>query len=167
VAGLRRRVPPRHGGWRADVLELVVIAVAAAGVYQGHAELADAGEPSLLALLAPGLVALAVALIVARALPWLPAAAGAAPLPYGRAGAALAALHLARRPGTHRVFAVLAVAVAVLTTTALYGNTASAAWTQRANLAVGADRVLTVRAANSATLLAAVRAEDPDGAYAM
>src|SRR5690606_10821729 len=67
VVGLLRRVPPRHRGWRADVVELVVVAVAAGGVYQGHADLASGGEPSMLALLAPGLVALAVAVIVARA----------------------------------------------------------------------------------------------------
>ena len=166
VLDLLRRVPDRARGWRGGVADLVIVAVAAAGVYQGYA---DARSPanSLLSLLAPGLVALAVALLSARALPWLAARVGARAVRAGRPGTALTALHLARRPGTHRVFAVLSVAVAILAIDAVYWQTATQAWARRAAHELGAPRVLTVRAPSSTALLGAVRAVDPAGSYAM
>jgi hypothetical protein len=167
VVGLLRRVPARHRGWRAEVVDLVVVLLAAVGVYQGRAEATSGSGPSTLALLAPALVGLAVALLIARTLPWLAGAVGGSALRAGRAGAALAALHLARRPGGHRLFAVLAVAVSVLATSLVFWHAATDAWSRRADQAVGADRVLTVRAENSAALLAAVRSVDPAGTYAM
>ena len=167
VVGLLRRVPARHRGWRAEVFDLVVVLVAVVGVYQGHVEAvlgqrsvdagparARPGRPGGGAAGGPG------AALAGRAV-------GGAALRAGRAGVALAALHLARRPGTHRVFAVLAVAMSVLATSLVFWHAATDAWTQRAAQVVGADRVLTVRAENSATLLAAVRAVDPDGTFAM
>ena len=42
VVGLLRRVPARHRGWRAEVLDLVVVLVAVVGVYQGHVEASSA-----------------------------------------------------------------------------------------------------------------------------
>jgi hypothetical protein len=167
VVALLRRVPPRHRGWRAEVFDLVVVVVAVAGVYQGHADLARAGEASFLALLAPGLVGLAAALVIARILPWLAGIVGRSAVANGRAGAALAALHLARRPGTQRVFAVLVVSASVVSTTTLFWHTATRAWSDRAVQAVGAHRVLTVQAATSTALLAAVRDADPEGRHAM
>jgi ABC-type antimicrobial peptide transport system permease subunit len=163
VATLLRRVPARGRPVVAGLVDLAVVAVAVAGVYQGGAE----SEASVFALLAPGLVGLAVALLVARLLPMLAARAGGAAIRAGRPDVALTALHLARRPGTHRVFAVLAVAAAVFTTTSFAWHTASGGWVRRAGQELGAPRVLSVRAANSSTLLAAVRAADPDGRYAM
>src|SRR5262249_38197150 len=132
-----------------------------------YAELKQRGEPSLLALLAPALVGLAVALLVARALPWLAARSGAAALRAGRPGAGLTALHLARRRGTHRVFAVLAAWVAALTSAMFFWHTATVGWADRAGQELGAQRVLTVQAANSTALMSAVRAIDPAGDFAM
>jgi hypothetical protein len=167
VLDLLRRVPDRGRGWRGSVADLVIVAVAAAGVYQGYADARTAANSSLLALLAPGLVALAIALLSARALPWLAARVGAHAVRSGRPGTALTALHLARRPGTHRVFAVLSVAVAILAIDAVYWQTATEAWARRAAHELGAPRVLTVRAPNSTALLGVVRAVDPAGTYAM
>jgi putative ABC transport system permease protein len=167
VLDLLRRVPDRGRGWRAGVADLVIVAVAGVGVYQGYADARSGTGASVLALLAPGLVALAVALLSARALPWLAARVGTWTLRSGRPGAALTALHLGRRPGTHRVFAVLTVAVAILAIDAVYWRTATEAWDRRAGTELGAPRVLTVRAANSTALLGAVRAADPTGGYAM
>ena len=93
--------------------------------------------------------------------------AGVAALRAGRAGLALAALHLGRRSGTHRIVAVLAVAVAVFTTATLFWQAATVAWGQRAAQELGAPRVLVVQARGAAQLLAAVRAVDPEGRYAM
>jgi hypothetical protein len=134
-------------------------------VYQGRGE--AGGQESVFALLAPGLVGLAVALLIARLLPLAATRTGGAAIRAGRPDVALTALHLARRPGTHRVFAVLAVVAAVFTTTTFAWHTASVGWARRAAQELGAPRVLTVRAANSSALLAAVRAADPDGRYAM
>ncbi len=167
VVALLRQVPGGHRNWRAEVGDLVILLLAGVGVYQGYAELRANGEASLLTLMAPVLVGLAVALLVARALPWLAAHAGAAALRSGRPGTGLTALHLARRRGTHRVFAVLAVCVAVFTTAMFFWHTASIGWADRAEQEMGAQRVLTVRALNSTALLQAVRNVDPEGAYAM
>ncbi len=167
VLSLLRRVPSRRSRWRASATDLAVIALALAGVYQGHAELAPGRTPSPLALATPALIGLAVALVLARALPQVSARSGARGLSTGRPGAALGALHVARRPGTERVFLVVAVAVSVAVTTAFYAASALSAWDARAGLELGADRVLTVQAPNSTALLADVRAADPTGRYAM
>src|SRR5262249_3114827 len=71
VAGLLRRVPARSRPVVAGLVDLAVVAVAVAGVYQGGAE----REASVFALLAPGLVGLAFALLVARLLPLVAARA--------------------------------------------------------------------------------------------
>lgn len=167
VLSLLRRVPGRRSRWRAPVADLAVVALALAGVYQGHAEQDPGGAPSPLALATPALIGLAIALVLARALPLLAAWFGARGLATARPGAALGALHVARRPGTERVFLVVAVAVSVAVTTAFYAATALSAWDARAGLELGADRVLTVQAQNSTALLADVRAADPAGRYAM
>jgi ABC-type lipoprotein release transport system permease subunit len=167
VSTLIRRVPSRRSGWRAELGDLLIVVLAIAGVYQGYADLQSGGSPSILSLLAPGLVGLAVAVVAARALPLLAAGGATAALSSGRPGLALAALHVARRPGTQRVFAVIAVSVSVLSTTLFFWQTANDAWGRRAVAELGAARVLTVRADNSATLLAGVRAADPSGRYAM
>ena len=166
VTELLRRVPQRRG-WRAEVADLVVVAVAAAGIYQAYAVSVEPGEAAGLTLLAPALIALVVALIVARTLAPLAAVAGARALRAGRLPVLLAATSIARRPGTHRVFALLTVAVAILTT-ALFGAHASGQAGQlRAEHETGADRVLTVQARSRAHLLAAVRSADPTGGHAM
>jgi hypothetical protein len=167
VVDLLRRVPGQHRGWRADIADLVVVALAVAGVYQGQLDVRSGREASVFALLAPVLVGLAVALLVARALLPLAARIGTAALRSGRPGVALAAMHLARRDGTQRVFAVMVVAVAVFTTSTMFWQAATVAWSQRAVAELGADRVLRVEAAGASALLAAVRSADPDGRYAM
>jgi FtsX-like permease family len=168
VVDLLRRIPGGRRGWRADVADLVVVAAAAAGVYQGWVDSqAEESQASMLVLLTPLLVGLAAALLVARALPVISARFGVTALRAGRAGAALAALQLSRRHGTQRVFAVLAVAAAVFTTMTFLWQSASTAWHQRAVQELGADRVLTVDAPSAATLMSLVRSVDPEGRYAM
>ena len=55
VVDLHRRVPPRRRGWRSDVLDLAVVLLAGAAVYQ----LGVDDSPAGLALFAPALAALA------------------------------------------------------------------------------------------------------------
>jgi hypothetical protein len=168
VASLLRRVPERRtGGRTGGIVDVIVVVLAAVGVYQGYADAADGGTPSALTLLAPGLVALAIGLLAARALPWLAARAGAGALRAGHLGPALGALHIARRPGAHRVFAVVSVGVSVLATAFIVGYTTTTAWSDRAAQELGAPRVVSVSAPNSIALLTAVRAVDPEGRYAM
>ena len=166
VTDLLRHVPARRRGWRADLVDVLLVLVAAAGLYQAQAT-RGARETGGLALLAPALVALVVALVAARALTPLADLVGARALRSGRVPVALGATQLARRPGTHRVFALLVVAVALLGT-AVGGWAASAnARADRAVHEMGADRVLTVQARSRGHLLSAVRAADPDGGAAM
>jgi hypothetical protein len=162
VVDLLRAVPSRRRGWRTDVLDLVAVALALAGVYQ-----TATGSSGGLALLAPGLLALAIGLIAARAAVEIAGRTGARQLREGRVAAGLIATGLARRPGTHRVFALLTVVVAGLGTAVLGWDGASRAGTERAAAELGADRVLTVQAPSRGRLLAAVRAADPGGTAAM
>jgi len=162
VTDLMRRVPARRARWTADVVDLVVVAAALAGLYQVRS--ASAGG---LALLAPGLLAVAVALLATRLLMPVAAAIGHRALTAGRLGTGLTGVYLARRPGLHRVAALLAVAVALLGTALLGWGGADRAAGDRAAQELGADRVLTVQAHSRAHLLAAVRAADPAGHGAM
>jgi len=176
VAVLLRRIPPRRHGFRlgrwgstritgAGVADLVLVAVAVAGVYQARAQ-GGTAAPGL-ALLAPGLVALALALLLARLVGRVAGRVGGWGLRTGRLRVALGALQVARRPGTDRVFALLVIAVAVLGTAADGWSAGAAARTDRAAVDLGAPRVLTVRARNQEHLLGAVRAADPGGRSAM
>jgi hypothetical protein len=165
---LRHAPPPRRSGWRGRLAELVDLAIAIlalAGVYQVHT--AATGRDAGLAVLAPGLVALAAGLLLARLLVPVAARAAVRALRAGRAPAALTAVYLARRPGLERLFALLTVAVAVAGYGALAWDTSTAARHQRATAELGADRVLTLESVGNSRLLAAVRAADPSGRWAM
>ncbi|SNT07927.1 FtsX-like permease family protein [Asanoa hainanensis] len=169
VTDLLRHVPSRRRGWRAEVVDLVIVLVAAAGLYQSYATSAsvDRDDTTGLALLAPALVAVLVALAAARLLTPLAGRVGRRALRSGRVPVALGATQLARRPGTHRVFALLVIAVALLGTAVGGWTAASDARVERARHELGADRVLTVQARSRAQLVAAVRAADPGGRQAM
>ncbi|GAA1876315.1 hypothetical protein GCM10009687_50510 [Asanoa iriomotensis] len=166
VTDLLRHVPSRRRGWRAEVVDLIIVLVAAAGLYQSYAT-ASEDDTSGLALLAPALIAVLVALAAARLLTPLAGRVGRRALRSGRVPAALGATQLARRPGTHRVFALLVIAVALLGTAVGGWAAASDGRTERARHELGADRVLTVQARSRAQLVAAVRAADPGGTQAM
>ncbi|MEV6493580.1 FtsX-like permease family protein, partial [Actinoplanes sp. NPDC051633] len=114
VAELLRQVPSGRRDWRADVVDLGLVAVAVAAVYQ--ARVGDAG--SGFGLVAPALLALAVALLLARLLGRVADRAGSAALRSGRLRFGLTAVQVSRQPGTDRVFALIVVAVALLTSAA-------------------------------------------------
>jgi putative ABC transport system permease protein len=174
-----RGTPPRRRGWRVDLADLVVVALAVAAAYQ----LITGVTVSGFATLAPGLIALACGLAAGRLV--LPAAVGigAARLRQGGLAAGLAALHLARRPQAHRLLALIAVAVALGGQAVAGLDTTTRAVRDRARLELGADRVLSVspkalpaggsggsraQALDPTTVvLAAVHAADPQGRWAM
>ncbi|MFG2036689.1 FtsX-like permease family protein [Dactylosporangium sp. NPDC048998] len=164
VAELLRQGRVRNRIWR-DLFDLVLVALAVAAVYQVKHR--ASGDAAGLALLAPGLAALAFALVAARLITFTAGRLVEGALRHGRAARALTAIYLARRPGVHRLAALMIVTVALLCTSALTWSAGRAEGRARAELEVGADRVLTVRAENRLALLDAVRAADPGGAHAM
>jgi hypothetical protein len=171
VVELLRRTPPRRRTGRlrrvlrSELVDVALAVLALAGVYQVHTS--ATGQDAGLAVLAPGLVAFAAGLVVARLLVPVAARSAARALRAGRVRGALTATYLARRPGLERLFALLAIAVAVLGYAALAWDTSAAARHERAAQELGADRVLTVEPVPGSRLLAAVRATDPSGRYAM
>ena len=163
VAALLRRVPAGRRDWRAGVVDVVLIAVAVAAVYQAR----TGGSDNSLGLLAPVLVALAVALALARLLVRIADRAGGVAVRRGRLGFGLTAVQASRQPGTDRVFALIVVAVALFATAAGGWTAGRQARTERGIVELGAARVLTVAADNRTELEYAVRRADPAGRYAM
>ena len=155
----------RPARWRSVVVEVLVVALAVVG------DGAAAGRPAGLtgvALLVPGLVVVAVALVAARAFAPGGRRAGPAPRCAGAgSGLGLAAVQIARRPGSQRLFVLLAVASALLAFVAAGIDVAARARDDRARIMTGATRVLTVDQADVRRLLHVTRAVDPEGAWAM
>ncbi|MET3420812.1 ABC-type multidrug transport system fused ATPase/permease subunit [Actinoplanes tereljensis] len=163
VVDLLRRVTSRRGDWKSGLIDLLLLAVAVLAVYQARAGRAAGG----LALAAPTLVALAVALLLARVLARVADRGGGAAVRSGRLRLGLTAVQVSRRPGSDRLFALVVVTVAMFTT-ALGGWLADRAHRAgRSDAELGAQRVLTVQAANRTVLEQAVRRADPQGTRAM
>ncbi|GAA2760231.1 hypothetical protein [Actinopolymorpha rutila] len=161
---LLRRIPVRRPGWRRSLVDVVLVGLSVYGVVQA---VVVGGSVEGLPLLAPALVALAVALVAAWGVPPLANSLTLRARQAGRPAMALIAALTARRPETHRLFALVVVAIALVTTAFVGWDTTSRTQVQRAALELGADRVLTVDADDPAQLMAAVRAADPSGKYAM
>ena len=161
VAALLRRVPSARRDWRSGVVDVALIALAAGAVYQARSGGGGLG------VVAPALVALAVGLLLARLLRRLADRVGAVALRAGRVRLGLTAVRVSRQPGTDRVFALVVVAVALLALTLGTYAAGRAERVERADVELGAARVLTVSAASRTQLLHAVRQADPEGRYAM
>ena len=165
VSELLRRVPSRRAGKRAGLVEGVVLVLALAGVVQLVAD--RGGRPSPVALLGPGMVAVAGGLLAARLLVRVARRRTAVSLACGRAAGTVGWAGVARRPGTSRIASVLAVATCLLLVGVQGWTVAERNRVERSEAETGAQVVLQVRAADPRTLLDAVRAADPDGGYAM
>ncbi|MCP2322393.1 hypothetical protein HDA40_000900 [Hamadaea flava] len=116
---------------------------------------------------APALLAAAMVLVVARVLPAVVRAATPRLLRAGRLVLGLAAAQLGRRPAARQLIALSGLAVALLALVASSLATSQVVREKQIALSVGADRVLSVRAADPGQVIAAVRAVDPEGAFAM
>jgi putative ABC transport system permease protein len=162
VVDLLRGVPRRGGAWRSATVEALVLVLAVVATVQ----LRTSGQGGV-ALLVPGLVVAGVALLAARALTPIAGLVARRALRNGRLGTGLAAIQLARRPGSHRLFVLLAVASAMLTFVAAGVDVAGQAREDRAYIATGATRVVTVDGADARRLLTVTRTVDPAGAWAM
>ncbi|MDG4823014.1 hypothetical protein O7635_14260 [Asanoa sp. WMMD1127] len=175
VALLMRAVPPRHTGWRYGAVEGVLVILALAGAYEAWSyasrEPAQAEgavqQSTWLALLAPALLALALGVVLARVVPPVAAQVARRALRAGRLGLAFTATELARRPAVPRLTALLTAAVTLFCVAVTTSDTSHRSGQERAATEVGADRVLMVTAPSRAKLLAATRAVDPEGRFAM
>jgi putative ABC transport system permease protein len=120
-----------------------------------------------LVLLVPVLIALTIGLLVAGLVRPIATAVASDQLHRGRVSTAIAGFQLARRPGADRIMAMAIVAIALVGYSASAWNVATAGSREQAELELGAPRVLTVYAASTPELIAAVNRADPDGRWAM
>jgi len=164
VAELLRRAPavPRSGRALAVEAGVALLAIiTCVQLFVSHGSLTGLG------LVAPAFLVLALALLAARALLPVVTRYARRALARGRLGAALAGFQLSRRPGAARLFALLVAAVAVVGYATCAVDVAVRGRAVAAELGTGADRVISVEQVTRQQLLAAVRAVDPDGRYAM
>ena len=164
VSDLLRRVPSRTRRWGSMAIEAMVVVLGVLAALQLRG--ADGGLTGL-GVLVPGLVMAAVALVVARLVVPVAAWFARVALRRGRLGSALAAVQLARRPGSQRLLVLITVAVGLLGFVAAAADVAGRARRDRAAIESGASTVVLVQAVDARRLMSTVQAVDPDGAYAM
>ncbi|MGC2296878.1 MAG: FtsX-like permease family protein [Candidatus Dormiibacterota bacterium] len=149
------------------VLDGAALALAIGGIVElVHSGVLTRGQPNPLSLLAPGLIAVALAVVGIRALPWLCRfwlrGAGSKSV-----AGALALRQVLRRPPLSRQMLVVVVATALVCFAGEAWSVANANRVERADFENGAARVLAVRVPGSLSLVGAVDKADPSGRYAM
>jgi hypothetical protein len=157
----------RHAAERGWVIDAILLTAAAAGLVDLLATgTVSSAHKSALALLVPGLLGLAVAVVASRLLPIVCRALTAGGRGVGGLGAYLALRHVARRPGGARTTIMVATAFALATF-------AIAAWavndrndTVLARAQVGAPYVLYVNTPPGTNLSSLVDQADPSGVEA-
>jgi putative ABC transport system permease protein len=154
----------RQAKARSWVIDTAVVVASVAGlVALTRGGVIGSSGPNVLALVAPGLVVLAAALLGSRVLPGLCRAAYASTRRRGRLGGFLAVRQLGRRPSTLRLALVLAVAFGLVAFGVDAWSVASANAHDRAWTEIGAAKVLTVNPAPGQDLEAIVERLDPSG----
>jgi len=151
-------------GW---VFDAVVLTAAVAGLIQLFVSgTLTSTSHSALALLVPGLLGLAVAVVASRLLPLACRAAYGRTRRGGGLGPFLAVRHLARRPGGTRTTMILATAVALATFSLASWSVGTSNRSRVADLTVGAPTVITVAPKVGTDLGALVTRIDPGGKHA-
>jgi putative ABC transport system permease protein len=169
---LLRRVPPRASALQVGLVEGALVAAAVAGEVtllatgDGAAGGTAAGAQSPVALLAPGLLAVAGGLLLAQLV--VPASGPLArrALRRGHLVSALASTQVARRPALRRLIAIITVACALLVFAVDTWDVADRNRAVRAGVETGAPVVLTVDARNAGALRSAVLGIDPAQRFA-
>ena len=161
LTALLRRVPPRASTLQVGLVEGAVVAAAAAGVVT-----LVSGESGPVALLAPGLLAVAGGLLLSQAAIPTAGPLSRRALRRGRLAPALAGVQIARRPALRRLIAIVTVACALLVFAVDAWAVSDRNRTTRAAVEAGAPVVLTVDAGSSDTLADAMADIDPEGRYA-
>jgi len=153
---------------RAAVLDALALALAAAGIAEMAGQSAHSGSAvAPLAYLGPGLLALGVGVLAARALPFLARRAVRALGWSRRVALSLALRNLGRRPGLARQAVVPAIATGLLVFAVAGSAVAGANHAMQARFEVGAPVVLDVAPRPGVDLVTAVRRADPTGDHAM
>ena len=161
LTALLRRVPPRASTLQVGLVEGAVVAAAAAGVVT-----LLSGESGPVALLAPGLLAIAGGLLLSQAAIPTAGPLSRRALRRGRVAPALAGVQIARRPALRRLIAIVTVACALLVFAVDAWAVSDRNRTTRAAVEAGAPVVLTVDAGSSETLVDAMEDIDPRGRFA-
>lgn len=159
VDRLLRRVPPRSGRWALGATDAVliagaggIVAVFAMGWLDGPA-----------ALIAPGLLAVVVGLVLAHLTTPTSAVLGRRMLRRGRVRAGVSILDAARNPATRRVVAIVTLATALAVFSADAMSVGQRNRTAAAEQQIGAARVVSMLNPEVADVRAAVADVDPDG----
>lgn len=159
VDRLLRRVPPRSGRWALGATDAVLIAGAGGVVVV----FATGGLDGPAALIAPGLLAVVVGLLLAHLTMPTSAALGSRMLAKGRVRGGISVLDAARNPATRRVVAIVTLATALAVFSADAMTIGQRNRTAQAEQEIGAARVLTTLAPDIPAVRAAVAEVDPDG----
>ena len=161
LTSLLRRVPPRASNLQVGLTEGAVVAAAGAGVVT-----LLSGDGGPVALLAPGLLAIAGGLLLSQAA--IPTAGPLArrSLRRGKVAPALAGVQIARRPALRRLIAIVTVACALLVFAVDAWTVSDRNRTTRAAVEAGAPVVLTVDAGSSEVLRRTLLDIDPHGRFA-
>lgn len=159
VVTLLRRVGSRTLRVRLGPLEVAAAALALAGVLT----VVSSGLSGPVAILAPGLLTLAVGLLVGVTMPVLAARVGPRALRRGSVRTGLAALQMARRSGTRGAFVLLIVSVSAIVLATDCWQVAAENRTARAERELGAPAVLQVSAASAGAVERAAAKLDPSG----
>jgi putative ABC transport system permease protein len=154
----------RQAKARSWVIDTVVVAASVAAlVALIRGGVIGSSGPNVLALVAPGLVVLAAALLGSRVLPVLCRATYGPTRRRGQLGRFLAVRQLGRRPSTLRLALVLAVAFGLVAFGVDAWSVASSNAHDRAWTETGAAQVLTVNPAPGQDLESIVDRLDPSG----
>lgn len=152
-------------GW---VFDAVVLTGAVAGLLQLKLSgTLGSTKHSALALLVPGLLGVAIAVVASRLLPLLCRARFGRTRHTGGLGPFLAVRHMARRPGGTRTTMILATAIALATFSLASWSIGSSNRSRVADMTVGAPTVLTVVPKSGQDLGDLVDRADPSGRSAV
>lgn len=169
LVSLLRRVPPRASALQVGLVEGGLVAATAAGVVTllSGDPVGDSGsDRGPVALLAPGLLAVAGGLLLGQAVVPVSGPLARRALRRGRLASGLAGTQVARRPALRRLIAIITVACALLIFAVDTWSVAGRNRDTRAGVQAGAPVVLAVDARDARTLRSAVLAVDPHGRFA-
>lgn len=152
-----------HAQRRSWVPDAIVLALVTAGLVELTAAgvVTDPSRQRATALLVPALLAVGVALLAARVLPWACQAAFGVTRRRGGLGAFLALRRIGRAPGTANTVIVLTAAFALATFAVATWTTTARNHREVARTHNGADTVLTVALPTGVTLPDLVEGADP------
>ena len=163
-----RAIEPKSSSVARAALDAAALALAIAGIVELLAAgVLNGSQPNPVAAFAPGLVAVAVAVLGVRLLPLLCAIIVRRTKNSRRIATGLAVRQVVRRPTSLRQITVLAVATGLACFAVTGWAAAGVNRTTRADFVLGAARVLTVQVPASVNIERAVDRADPSGRYAM